>query len=343
LALAEAAQRSDLVAAATIYLGMDKANDGNLEEAVSLYERAIAQGGNAYAYAYDNLGRTFYWLGRYPEAVAHLRKAIELQQGDPIGQIFPLQDLGMALAATGEYSEAVRAFGQARHLSREHEVWPLLARSVATSAGFHLDVFDYAGNQTLAEEARAIARAADYVGAEVSASLDLLFNFARRREVGWADKLLDEVAEPVEKAYGSHAWMWRLRLAQARAELALAREEIDEALDLAGIALQDARDFGRVKYQVLALKTRGQALAARGSTAAALGDLRSAVDIARATSDPALFFQAAASLLTVEGDDTLAQEAHAAAERIRTALPTEEMRQSFEAAEPVRHVARLMV
>ena len=338
LAQAEVAQRGDLAVAAMVKLGDVETNVGNLKEAVSLYERALAQGGDAH----HVLGRTYYWLGRYTDAMVHMRPAVELRQGHAINQIFPLQDLGLALVATGQYTEAVRVFGEAQQLSREHEVWPLLARSVANLAGFHLAVFDYAGNEALAEEARALARSADFVLAEVSAGLDLLFNFARRKEVGRAAKLIAEVAEAVEKARGSHGWLWRLRLAQACAELAHARGDWDETLRLAEIAIQSSRNVGRVKYQALALKTRAQALAALGCTPEAIIDLRNALDVTRPTADPAMFLQIAATLLAVEGDDALAQEAYATAQRMSAALPNDEMRQIFAAAEPARQIARLI-
>jgi hypothetical protein len=209
-------------------------------------------------------------------------------------------------------------------------------------AGFHLDVFDYAGNEALAEEARVLARAADFVLAEVSAGLDLLLNFARRQEVGRAEKLIPEVAKSVATARGSHGWLWRLRFAQARAELAFASGEWDEALRLAETTIQQSSELGRVKYQILALKTRAQAAAARGSAASAVADLHAALDRARTTTDPALFFQIAAALLSIEGDDALAQEAYATGERIRAKLPTDEMRHAYEAAAPVRQVARLV-
>ena len=338
LAHAEAAQRGDLVVTAMVKLGDVETNIGNLEESVRLYERALAQGGDAH----HVLGRTYYWLGRYTDAVTHLQTAVDLRQGHAVNQIFPLQDLGLALVATGQYTEAVRVFEEAQQLSREHEVWPLLARSYANLAGFHLDVFDYAGNESLAEEARALARSADFVLVEVSAGLDLLFNFARRNEVRRAENLIAEVAETVEKARGSHGWLWRLRLAQARAELAYARGDGNETLRLAEIAIQNSRNAGRVKYQALALKTRAQALISLGSTPEALIDLRNALDVTSPTADPAMFLQTAATLLAVEGDDALAQKAYATAQRMSEALPNDEMRHIFEAAEPVQQIARLL-
>ncbi len=175
--------------------------------------------------------------------------------------------------------------------------------------------------------------------AEVSAGLDLLFNYARRGDVARAEKIISEVTKAVEQAQGSHGWLWRLRFVQARAELAYASGEWEEALRLAESALQHSRDVGRVKYQALALRTHGQALAALGRGPEALIDLRNALGVARGTGDPALFVQVAAASLGIEGDDVLVREAHATARRISVALPNDDMRQVFEAAEPVRKIA----
>src|SRR5262249_48071312 len=101
-----------------------------------------------------------------------------------------------------------------------------------------------------------------------------------------------------------------------------------------------SRDRGRVKYQALGLKTRAQALAALGRTREAIVDLRGAVDLTRPTGDPAMFFQVAAALLDVEGDDALAREAYATAQRISAALPNDEMRRIFEVAEPVQRLTK---
>jgi predicted ATPase/transcriptional regulator with XRE-family HTH domain len=338
LTLAKEAQRDDLVIGAMIKLGEVETNVGNLNEAISLYEQAITQGGDAH----HALGRTYYWLGRYTDALTHQRKAIELSQNHAIDQIFPLQDLGLALVATGQYREAVRVFEQSQQLSRQHEVWPLLARSFASLGGFHLDVFDYAGNEKLAEEARILARSADFVLAEVSASLDLLFNFARRKEIGRAAMLVAEVEETVEKARGSHGWLWRLRLAMALAELAYARGDWDETLHLAEFAIQQSRKASRIKYQALAHKTHAQALIALGHKPEANIELRKALEFTHSTADPTIFIQIAAILLAVEGDVALAQETQTTIQQISAALPNNELRQIFASAEPVEQITRLI-
>jgi hypothetical protein len=72
----------------------------------------------------------------------------------------------------------------------------------------------------------------------------------------------------VIRAGAWHAWLWRLRLAQARAELALARGDAESAITLADAAIDQARGR-RPKYEALGLVTRASAMASLGQTTAA--------------------------------------------------------------------------
>src|SRR6266542_615009 len=82
----------------------------------------------------------------------------------------------------------------------------------------------------------------------------------RRAEVGRAEQLIDEVAEGAARATGWHGWLWRIRLGQARAEIALARRDWDPALGRTADSIEESRRRGRVKYEVLGLSTRARAL-----------------------------------------------------------------------------------
>ena len=176
----------------------------------------------------------------------------------------------------------------------------------------------------------------------VSASIDLLLNYARRGEVGRAEPMLPEVAAAVRKAAGWHGWQWSLRLAEARAEIALARGDWEDAVRWARDAID--RSCGkRVKYEVLGLGTRAQALNRLGRGNEAATDLRRAVELARALGDPAVFLRAATMLLALDGSDPLAARAHATAERIARTLPDAELRRTYEAAETGALLARLTV
>lgn len=249
-----------------------------------------------------------------------------------------LANLGLALTGGGHYGEALRTFDEARRFAREHRLGTWLARSTAMCGGLHLEVFDFAGAEALAEEARALGRSLDWPQAIASAGIDLLLNFARRGEIGRTERLMAEIAEAAARAHGEHGWLWRLRLAQARAEIALARDDPDEALHWADDVIGQSRARGRVKYEAAGLRARGQALAARGRTRLALTSLRDALALARAGDDPALVVRAATAVLAIDDDDTLLAETRAMADRIAGALPDEEWVRRFRAAEALRQL-----
>jgi tetratricopeptide (TPR) repeat protein len=149
------------------------------------------------------------------------------------------------------------------------------------------------------------------------------------------------VTETVQKAAGSHGWLWRLRLAEARAELAFARGDYEETLRLAEDAIAQSQSRGRVKYEAFGLETRAKALAALGRKKESILEAQNAVKLLRPIGAPALFLRAASTLLQLDGNDTLLIEARTAAQQIVTALPTDEMRCVFEDAEPVRLIFKI--
>jgi class 3 adenylate cyclase/tetratricopeptide (TPR) repeat protein len=347
LELAEATGRADLAMEARFWLAWAAGSEGDVGSAVDQYQQVLAR---ATALSVSPTPRvlplyatTLCWAAQFDRATECAREAVQVARAanDTDSIILGLQVQGLALAGTGRYDEAWRVFHEASRFGREFGIGPFLARSIAMSAGFHLDVFDFDGHTALAEEARDMARSVGFPPPLVSASIDLLLNLARRGEVAQAEQLAGEVAGAVEKAVAWHGWLWRLRFCQAQAEIALARGAAEQAIVMAGEAFERSRRT-RAKYQVLAMVTRAQALGTLGHTREAIGDLRSAVQLARPQGDPALFLRSVAALLELDGDDDLAAEARATAGRILARLPTEEMRERFRAAEPVRLIGRLV-
>lgn len=196
----------------------------------------------------------------------------------------------------------------------------------------HLDLFDFAGNEALAQEAREMARSAGFLPPQVSAAINLLLNYARRGEVTAAEALMPGVAENVQKAAGFHGWLWRLRPA---------RGDWSEAVELADEAIRQSGQRGRLKYQALGLRSRACGLQGVGREREAIGELRRAVALARPVGDPALLVQVATPLLALAGDDALLAEVRAAAERIVAATPNDAVKQAFLAAEPVQLLWKL--
>ena len=160
----------------------------------------------------------------------------------------------------------------------------------------------------------------------ISAGLDLMMNFARRHDVGRAEVLIDEIAEIAHNTTGWHGWLWTIRLAEARAEIAFARRNFAEALKWSRAAVAESRKRGRVKYEVVGLGTRTAALHGLGRTRAAIRELRTAVLLARQFGDPAQFLRVASGLLSLAGDDALAAEASAVSAQVARALPDGRMR-----------------
>jgi tetratricopeptide (TPR) repeat protein len=331
----------DLVAGLLAWLAAKYQMEGDLTAATQFFDRALAKGGRFCSAALAMYPLALYFQGRLTEALELARESAQAYRSlsDVFFATFGHAHLGLILAARGRYSEAARVFDEASQLGRKHEIWTFRARTLAMSAGFHLDLFDFKGNERLAEEAREQARSAEFQPSEVSAGLDLVFNFVRRGEVARAEALAGETATVMVQVGGWHQWLWQVRLQQARAEIACAAEDWRSALDLSEAAVQ-SRARGRAKYLVLALESRARALAGLGRKIEAIKDLQLAVQSARKMGDPALFLRAATTLLSTAGEDSLLEEARATARRIRDELDTE-MRRQFESAEQVRMLGPL--
>ena len=346
LAAAHDVERTDLALDARFWLAWATGSEGDVSSAIDQYDAAVEQTHVLDVGVAPSVlplyATTLCWAGRFQPAVERGRDAVRIARaaGDTDSAILALQVLGLALAGTGAYDEALQVFGEAARYGREYGIGPFLARATAMSAGFHLDVYDYEGHAAIAEEACELARSVNFIPALTSASIDLLLNLARRGEVSRAEQFERDVAETVARAGAWHGWLWALRLAQARAELALARGAFDEAITLADASLRQAHGR-RPKYEVLALATRASALVGLGRASGAVMDLRAAVRVARAVADPALFVRSASALLAIDGDDALAAETRVTAEHMLSRMPTEEMRERFLAADAVRRLGAL--
>jgi transcriptional regulator with XRE-family HTH domain/tetratricopeptide (TPR) repeat protein len=343
LALADESGRDDLAAQAMCRLALADSSEGKVRASVEQYERAFERAGESrlasVVAGVEYSGLDLYWLGEYKAAITRGRKAVALarETQEIIYLARGLGNLGLALTGDGQYDEALRVFEEAREFARDHQLDQWLARATTMCGGLYLEIFDYQRAAAIAEEAREIARSCGWPQAIASAGMDLMLNYARQGEAdGRIERLIPEVVEAAAGAHGEHGWLWRLRLAQARAEIALAREHWEEALRWAEDALAQSRKRGRVKYQVAGLKTRAETLISLNRHQEALSDLRAAVTLARRAGDPAMFVRAIAPLLALEGDDALLAEARAATGRIASELHDTETQARFRAAAQVR-------
>jgi hypothetical protein len=214
----------------------------------------------------------------------------------------------------------------------------MLARATAVAAGLHLTLFDFEGAEALQSEACELARGVGFVPTIVGAGIDTLLTFARRHEPGRAERLLEETAAAAASTAGWHQWLWQLRLTQARAELALARDAFDEVIATATDSIEQSRARGRPKYEALGLITRAHSLRALARTRDAIADAKTAVRVADRTGDPALLLLALDALIGLDGTDELATRAGAVTDCIYECLPNEGMRRCFSESEVMRRI-----
>jgi DNA-binding winged helix-turn-helix (wHTH) protein/tetratricopeptide (TPR) repeat protein len=344
LQLAEGSRRSDLAANAIAWLARCRQANGDLGAAIDMDRRAMSRAPGVMTVAHTMGPPTLYLAGRSTEALGLAAVAADSARSshDATFTMYSLSHLGLNLAATGRYTEATKAFQEARSFGREYGAIPMLARAIAMSAGLHLTLFDFEGAEALQAEACEVARSVGFVPPIVSAGIDTLFTFARRHEPGRAERLMEETAAAAASTAGWHQWLWQLRLTQARAELALARDAVDEAVATATDGIEQSRAKGRPKYEALGLITRARGLHALARTRDAIADAKTAVSVADRTGDPAVLLLALDALIGLDGTDELATRARAVTDCIYDGLPNEVMRRCFTESEVMRRIrARL--
>jgi tetratricopeptide (TPR) repeat protein len=291
---------------------------------------ALARAGGIRSFGLARTPLTLYWAGLADEAIQHGLQAVETARAaeDPSFLLYALQHLGLSLSGAGRFDEALRVFDEARAFGRRCGALPLLARATSMSVAPLLSLGDLNGAMARAFDARELAHRVAFEPPLVSAGIDLLMIFARQHDPGRAETLLDETTEAVQKASGWHAWKWKMRLSQARAELACAGGAWDEAVQSATYVIDQSRCRHRPKYEALGLLTRARA-ARRLGARSSVKDARAAVDASRRLADPAVLLDCLIALLEIEGTDALLEEARRTAQKIVRAVSDETLRSAF--------------
>jgi len=319
--------REDLTLAVGGLLAQCEAADGDLPAAIEKYTEIRSIRRNRHVPSLSLAPLTLYWRGRVADSITWANEILAAARAanDIVALLVELPPLGMALAASGRYRDAIAIFAEARAIGERHRATSLLARAVSMSTGLHLDTGDLDGAEDLATEARELARRSGWAPGEVSALIDLIVVRLRRGDDGAAAATIEEATRSAAEisgrrpgSSGFHDWLWALRLAWARAEVAAARGDREGVESWAADAL--ARAAGRrPKYEAAALVTRAGSRARHGRTREALADLDRALTIARASGDPALLLRAAVPRLALDGTDQLAEEIRTIEQQIAAA------------------------
>ena len=338
--LADRIARDDLWGDARAWAASAMVSDGDVEGGVEADRRTLARVGGIRSFGLARVPLTLYWLGRHQEAIEHAIKAVENARagGEPAFLLYALQHLGLSLSGAGRYDEAIRAFDEARAFGRHCGALPLLARATSMSVAPLLSLGDLEGAKARAFEARELAQRVGFEPPLVSAGIDLLLIFARAPDLGAAEPLLAEVVEAARKAQGWHAWKWNMRLAQARAELALARGRWADAETAATQVVDQSRPRRRAKYEALGLASRARARQQLGSSLAH-DDAQRSVSAARRLGDPAVLLTCLRVLLAIDGRDVVNTEALRIAKEMLARVTDESLRRAFSSAVGTRWLA----
>ncbi len=184
--------RDDLAARAMTVLALADSSDGQPQAGLEHIRRALARAGDTHlaglASSVMSASMYEYWLGHFRDAVESSRHALFLahKSYDTFSLAQALGILGLALSGQGRYAEAFETFEEARRVAQERGTRPWLARALACYGGVHLELYDFAGAEALAQEAREVSRSVRWLQSEISACIDLLLNFVRCGEVGRA-------------------------------------------------------------------------------------------------------------------------------------------------------------
>jgi DNA-binding winged helix-turn-helix (wHTH) protein/tetratricopeptide (TPR) repeat protein len=342
LDLARRLQRPDLQAHAIAWLARCEQAKGDLAAAVEMDRQTLVLAPGVTTATHMLGPLTLYLVGRSPEALALASDGAEAARSsrDTTLIMYSLSHFGLNLTGAGRYAEAAAIFQDARAFGRRYGAHSMLARVTAMAAGLHLNVFDYEGAEALRSEAQELARSAGFAPPLVSANIDALLAFARCHNPGPAEKLLEQTVADAAATGGWHQWLWHLRLAQARAELALARGDALQSIAMATEAIEISRARRRPKYEALGLVTRARGLHAAARTREAVSAARNATEIATAIDDPALLLLALDALLYLDGTDELMAQARAVSNRILASLPDDSLRATFHASEVVQRMQR---
>jgi tetratricopeptide (TPR) repeat protein len=298
----ERAARRDLTAEALGWLGRADQADGNVGAAIEIDRKAFKLTLGVVNGPLVHAPLTLYLAGRLPDAVAMAERVLEDVQkaGESSAIVYALSHYGLALAGNGQYARAAATFDEAGNaLDRVARIRSSPVRAPWRQDGGWTYSTLRARKRCSLKRAKLPPTPILFQHRRAPASICSCPMLSKTIRAG-AERLRPEIQEAVANARGWHGWLFRLRLQQAYAELALARADGPAAVAFATAALGHNRASGRKKYEAAALTIRARAQYALGRTREAIQDTKSACAIARKVGDPALVVRTFAPL--VAGD-----------------------------------------
>ncbi len=344
LELARAAGDDTLTAAANGLLAQAAMARGDVRGGAQRYDAARAQTGGIddllVAQAIQQYPIALYWAGKFDACHAEGKELLKVARAKSDGSMVMnlLAVTGMARGCAGRYRESELLFREAERFGRDHGILRLLARSTCMQIGCAIDLGAIDLAYERAQGGLEAASSTGFAPSIVSTQIDLLLIAIARGDVAAAEELLPVVDAAREDTKGFHAWVWSMRIALARAQLALVVGDDDTAARTAQSVIGDADRTGRVKYQIAALRVLAQTHARAGRDEQAANVLRSAATAAQSIHYPALLVQVVGDLVDIGDASDLLGPANAAAAAIASELDNPAMLAAFEQSAAVTRI-----
>jgi class 3 adenylate cyclase/tetratricopeptide (TPR) repeat protein len=289
--------------------------------AAETWSRAERDADYAFLDAFVPLAR--YWDGRYEDGARLAREGYELgtELSSVYTMLFSVANLALNLVGLSRYEEAFDWLERGAAMGREWETtlqWT--GRILNVHANALREVGDLPAARRLSEGGLEAGVEAGFLGASVSARIDLALTDLEEGEIGQAERQMPELLQAVEDFHGWHQWLYTGRLADLQALIALGSGSSQEAASKADEALRYLRRYPRPKYEARALTTRGEAMLALGNTEEALGSFRRSVELADGLRQAVLQWPALHGLATALERSGRQEEAEAASERAREVI-----------------------
>lgn len=223
------------------------------------------------------------FTGRFGRAAVCARNAFEmyLHMGDRLRACGALFTQSLAEGGRGQYDQALEVLERGRLLAREtSSLW--LARYPNQRAWLCSELGDW---ETAYEfDLAGLHPAQDVPGfreIEISTLINLMLDCTALGRLPEAESFLVQAQKDLGRPeFGSHNWRWRIRLADARARLELARGDFDAATQSIASLLEQAQKMQARKYTARGLVLRGGVHLAQGSFSPAEADLLAGLELA---------------------------------------------------------------
>jgi class 3 adenylate cyclase/tetratricopeptide (TPR) repeat protein len=349
----------EVVAKSLSYLGLVYQVEGDLVRGDEKLQESLRIS-EAHGFK-DAIAQDLTWLGAHASWRAEFHKAIPLclraeetarENHDGLSELLGMAFRCLSLIGLGEYGPGLAVINEGMTKARERETLWVVGRLTNSLGWLYQELGDFRRSSELDRESQEMGHRAKNQNVELSAIINVAYDHFHLGETDKALVVLENSLGRVEKsAFGAHRWRWGMHLATYLAEVLLALDRPEEALQQADKALLGARQTGSHKYVGKAHLLRGRIALAGGDGARAELELREALDAARRIEYPNLVWPAAHGLAAAlasrserergarsKGDEvqTLAALAAETIRSIAERAPEPALRETFLAWAPVQ-------